>query len=162
MFQVSLAILIACPWRVCFHRSWTSLAGVLKNVVRVKRFIRLYIVITETIKKRKIMIINSWLRWSVSLLKFIQTLDHTDTSPYKWVSASLVNDFGNFWTVSLEAYFWSSWTLTKCSLSWKTVKYRILSEVCMINSNVSPQMWCIKSIKGWFTHSQICWQGFVK
>ena len=108
------------------------------------------------------MIINSWLRWGVSLLKFIQTLDHTDTSPYKWVSASLMNDFGNFWTVSLEAYFWSSWTLTKCSLSWKTVKYHILSEVCMINSNVSPQMWCIKSIKGWFTHSQICWQEFVK
>ena len=26
----------------------------------------------------------------------------------------------------------------------------------MINSNVSPQICCIKSIKGWFTHHQIC------
>ena len=47
-------------------------------------------------------------------------------------------------------------------LFWKTVKYCILSEVCMINtaphSTVSPQMWCIKSIKGWFTHLQICSQ----
>ena len=32
----------------------------------------------------------------------------------------------------------------------------------MINSTVSPQMCCIKSIKGWFTHPQICWQEFVK
>ena len=45
---------------------------------------------------------------------------------------------------------------------WKIVKCRILSEVCMIKSTVSPQMWCIKSIKGWFTHPQICWQDFVK
>ena len=37
----------------CFHRSWTSLAGVLKNVARIKHFIRLHIVITETIKKQK-------------------------------------------------------------------------------------------------------------
>ena len=30
------------------------------------------------------------------------------------------------------------------------------------HSTVSPQMWCIESIKGWFTHPQICWQDFVK
>ena len=46
------------------------------------------------------------------------------------------------------------------------VKYCILSEVCMIktapHSTVSPQVWCIKSIKGWFTRPQICWQDFVK
>ena len=61
-----------------------------------------------------------------------------------------------FWTVSLKAHYWSSWILNKCNLSWKTVKYRILSEVCMKNTTVSPQMWC------WFTHpQQICWQEFV-
>ena len=29
-------------------------------------------------------------------------------------------------------------------------------EVCMINNTVSPQMWCVKSIKGWFTYPRIC------
>ena len=61
---------------------------------------------------------------------------------------------------------WSSWIFIECSLSWKTVKYCILSEVCMINtgsySAFWPLMWCIKSIKGWLTHPQICWQDFVK
>ena len=46
------------------------------------------------------------------------------------------------------------------------VKYCILSEVCMIKTTphrtVSPQMWCMKSIIGWFTRPQICWQDFVK
>ena len=33
----------------------------------------------------------------------------------------------------------------------------------MINGTVSPQMSCIKSIKGCrFTHHQICWQDFFK
>ena len=39
----------------------------------------------------------------------------------------------------------------------------------MINSTVSPQICCIKSIKAWFTHPQICgilyfvdWTGLVK
>ena len=35
-----------------------------------------------------------------------------------------------------------------------------LSEVCMIktapHATVSPQMWCIKSIKGWFTLARFC------
>ena len=60
--------------------------------------------------------------------------------------------------VPLKAHDWSSWILAECNLSWKIVKYCILSEVCMINtvthSTVSPQMWCIKSIKGWFTLSR--------
>ena len=137
---------------------------VLKNVARIKRFIRLHIVITETIKKQKIIIINSLLCWRVTLLKFIQTLDHADSLHYRienrlavWVILEM------FWTVSLKAHDWSSWILTECNLSWKIVKYRILSEVCMIrDSAVSPQMWCIKIIKGWFTHPQICWQEFVK
>ena len=38
-----------------------------------------------------------------------------------------------FWTVSLKAHDWSSWTLTECNLCWKIVKYHILSEVCVIN-----------------------------
>ena len=46
------------------------------------------------------------------------------------------------------------------------LKYWILSEVCMIktvpHSTVSPQMWYINGMKGWFTSTQICWQDFVK
>ena len=38
-----------------------------------------------------------------------------------------------FWTVSLKAHDWSSWTLNERNLCWKIVKYRILSEVCVIN-----------------------------
>ena len=60
----------------------------------------------------------------------------------------------------------SSWILNECNLYCKIVKYCILSEVCMIktvpHSTVSPQMWCINGIKGWFTRTQICWQDFVK
>ena len=88
------------------------------------------------------MIINSWLCWSVSLLKFIP--DHTLTARTRnenrlavWVILEI------FWTVSLKAHDWSSWILTKCNLSWKIVKCRILSEVRIINRIVSPQMWCI-------------------
>ena len=43
-------ILLLIVRAVCFHHSSTSLAGVLKTVARIKRFIRLHIVITETIK----------------------------------------------------------------------------------------------------------------
>ena len=60
----------------------------------------------------------------------------------------------------------SSWILNECNLYCKIVKYCFLSEVCMIktvpHSTVSPQMWCINGIKGWFTRTQICWQDFVK
>ena len=54
----------------------------------------------------------------------------------------------------------SSWIYNEWNLNCKIVKYCILSEVCMIKtapqSTVSPQMWCIKSIKGWFTRPQVC------
>ena len=52
------------------------------------------------------------------------------------------------------------------NLYFKIMKYCILAEVCMIktapHSTVSPQLWCVKSIKGWFARSQICSQDFVK
>ena len=80
------------------------------------------------------------------------TRPHTDSSHYRnenrlavWVILEI------FWTISLKAHDWSSWILAECNLSWKTVKYRILSEDCMI-----------KNIKRWLTHPQICWQEFVK
>ena len=105
------------------------------------------------------MIIINSLCWSVTLFKHSTTLTARTRNENRlavWVILEI------FWTVSLKAHDWSSWILTKCNLSWKIVKCRILSEVCMINSTVSPQMCCIKSIKGWFTHPQICWQEFLK
>ena len=69
--------------------------------------------------------------------------------------AGRIGDFGNFWTVSLiksaRLLRWS-WILNECNLPWKIVKYCILYEVCMIktatHSTLSPQMWCIKKMKG--------------
>ena len=58
------------------------------------------------------------------------------------------------------------WILNGCNLSWKIVKYCILSEVCMMKTaphiTVSPQMWCIESIKVWFTRAHSYWLDFVE
>ena len=92
---------------------------------------------------------------------FIQTLHSSQP-------AGRIGSFGNFFSGFAKSprVLRSSWILNECNLYCKIVKYCILSEVCMIktapHSTVSPQMWCIKSIKGWFTHPQICWQDFVK
>ena len=55
---------------------------------------------------------------------------------------------------------WMQFVLKNCETDCQ------LSEVCMIktapHSTLSPQTWCIKSIKGWFARTQICWQDFVK
>ena len=143
LLVVSLVILIAVPF--VFSRSWTSLAGVLKiNAGRIKRFWRLHIVI------------NSLLCWSVTLLVFIQTLHSLQ------LAGRYIGDFGNFFSGFAKSprVLRSSWILNECNLYFKIVKYCILSEVCMIktgpHSNVLPQMWCIKSIKGWLTRPQIC------
>ena len=123
---------------------------------RIKRFLRLHIVIYKTLK---INLINSLLCWSVTLLMFRANLALFKSENRL---AVLILILEIFWTVSLKAKDWSSWILTECTLSWKIVKYCILSAVCMLISTVSPQMWCIKSIRGWFTHPQIYWQEFVK
>ena len=82
----------------------------------------------------------------------------------KWEPAGRIVDFGIFWTVLLKAHvcfarFWKKKRLNECNLSWKIVKHYILSEVCMIKTaphiTVSPQMWCIRSMKCWFRRTQI-------
>ena len=73
------------------------------------------------------------------MLKRISVKVHSNTRPWltartrneNWLAVWVILEI--FWTVSLKAHDWSSWTLTECNLSWKIVKYRILSEVCMIN-----------------------------
>ena len=126
-----------------FSRLWTSLAGV-------------HIVIKPL--NKKINVIIFFLFWSVTPVMFIQTLQ-------MWrLSKGRTGRPESIWTVLLKAHDWSSRKLTECNLSWKIVKYCILSEVSMINtaphSTVSPQIRCIKGIKGWFTHPQICTQKF--
>ena len=113
-------------------------------------------------KKTKKTIINSLLCWSVTLLMFIQTFHSLQ------LAGRYIGDFGHFFSGFAKSprVLRSSWILNECNLYCKIVKYCILSEVCMIKTaphgTVSPQMWCIKSIKGWFTRPQTCWQDFVK
>ena len=115
-------------------------------------------------KKRKIKSLNSLLCWNVTLLMFTENLALVKTENRLAVYVILEI----FWTVLLKTHacFVRFWILNECNLSWKIVKYCILSEVCMIKTaphiTVSPQMWCIKSMKCWFTRTQICWQDFVK
>ena len=155
---------------VCFQSLMNTACRSTQNAARIKRFLRLHIVIN--VLNKKINIISSLLRWSVTLLMFIQTLYHSSHCKFgacqKWEPAGRVGDFGNFLNGFVKSPAWvvRFWILNECNLSWKIVKYCILSEVCMIktapHSTVSPQMWCIKSIKGWFTRPQTCWQDFVK
>ena len=111
---------------------------------------------------KKINTINSLSCWSVT--KFLCKC----SACQKLEPAGRVGDFGNFlngFAKSPRVLRWS-WILNKCNLSRQIVKYCIFSEVCMIktapHSTVSPPIWCIKSVKGCFTRTQISWQDFVK
>ena len=93
--------------------------------------------------------------WSVTVLMFIQTLSSHckfDASQNR-EPAGRIGDFGKIFKSfdKNSRVLRSSWILNECNLYCKIVKYRILSEVCMIktvpHSTVSPQMWCTKSIK---------------
>ena len=137
IFLLLIASSLSCNfhrWAVCFQSFMNIAWRSTQNAALIRLFLRLYFVI-KPLNGTKINVINSLLCWSVTLLMFIQTL---------------------YYTVSLKVHDGSSWILTECNLSWKIVKYCSLSEVCMINCTVSPQIWRIKSING------ICWQDFVK
>ena len=159
IFLLLIVSTLSCNFNrcaVCFQSFMNIACRSTQNAARIKRFLRLHIVIKPLNKKIKIA--NSLLCWSVTLLMFTANLALVKSENRLAVYVILEI----FWMVLLKAHYWSSWILTECNLSWKIVKYCILSEVCMINCTVSPQMWCIKSIKGWFTHPRICWQDFVK
>ena len=86
------------------------------------------------------------------------------TWPFIWWCQFIEMTNRWFWTFFERCFdrpeYWMS---TICIAK---LKYCILSEVCMIktvpHSTVSPQMWYINGMKGWFTSTQICWQDFVK
>ena len=69
----------------------------------------------------------------------------------------------------------SPWILNECNLSCNRLskkeqnksvrglfKKKKTSPHIVLCTSCVPQMWCIKSIKGWFTQHQICLQDFVK
>ena len=126
---------------VCFQSFMNITCRSTQNASRIKRFSRLHIVI-KPLNEKKINIINSLLCWGVTLLMFTANLAVVKSENRLAVYKVILE---MFWTFSLKAHDWSSWILTECNLSWKIVKYCILSEVCMINSTVSAHMWCIKS-----------------
>ena len=98
------------------------------------------------------------------MLKLNSIIVHSFGDCQKWELAGCIGDFENFLTISLKAhacFHRPEYLMSEIGIA-KIVKYCNLSEVCMIKtapqSTVSPQMWCIKSIKGWLTRPQICWQ----
>ena len=129
---------------VCFQSFMTIPSRSTQSAARIKRFLRLHIVIKPL--NKKVNITNPLLSWSVTLLMFFPTL-RLQLALQIWrlskgrTDCPYIGDFGIFFLmVPPKAHDWSSWTLTECYLSWKIVKYCILSEVCMINSIVSPRM----------------------
>ena len=163
IFPLLIVSSLSCNFNrcaVCFQSFMNIACRNTQNAARIKRFLRLHIVIKPL--NKKINTINSLLCWSVTLLMFIQTLHSLQ------LAGRYIGDFGNFFSGFAKSprVLRSSWILNECNLYCKIVKYCILSEVCMIktvpHSTVSPQMWCIKSMIGWFTRPQICWQDFVK
>ena len=151
---------------ICF-RSFMNIAWrSTQNATRIKCFWRLRIV-------HKINIISRLSLWSVTLLMFIQTLSsHCKFgASQKWEPAGRIRDFGIFF---FNGFAKSPRLPASIVLNIKLVQFvlqncELLPSVRVLYdknstsySTVSPQMWCIKSIKGWFTHPQICWQEFVK
>ena len=147
---------------VCFQSFSEHRLQSTQNAARIKRF-KDYTSIKALNKKN---IIVSLLCWSLTLLcSFKHSLQ---LALQKWEPAGRICDFGNFFNSLAKSprVLRSSWILNERNLCCKIVKYCILSEACMIkripHSTLSPQMWCINGIKGWFTRTQICWQDFVK
>ena len=84
---------------VCFQSFMNIGCRSTQNAASIKLFLRLHIVI-KVLSKKKINIINSLLCWSVTLLMFIQTLEHSSHCKFgacqKWEPAGRIGDFGNF------------------------------------------------------------------
>ena len=84
----------------------------------------------------------------------------------KWELAGRIGDFGNFLNGFAKSprlivvnFDWVQFVSKKCEILHSV---RGLYSKTVPHSTVSPQMWCINGIKGWFTRTQICWQDFVK
>ena len=159
-------LVVSCNFNrfpVCFQSFINIACRSTQNAAHIKRFLRLHIVIKPLNKK-----INTIMLFNIMLKRNSFNIHWKFGTYQKWEPANRIGDFGIFFNgfaKSLRLLWWF-WILNECNLSWKIVKYCILSEVCMIkpapHSTVSPQTWCINSMKYWFTHTQICRQDFVK
>ena len=172
VFLLLIFISLSCNFNrcaVCFQLFMNIACRSTQNAACIKRFLRLHIIIRPLNKKKK-SIINSLFCWSVTLLLFIQTLYHSSHWKFgacqKWELAGHIGNFGN-----VLNGFAIGRRLIVLNIDWvrfvlKNCEILHLSEVWMINtarhSTVSPQIRCIKGIKGWFSHPQICWHDFVK
>ena len=126
---------------VCFQSFMDIACRSIENAARIKRFSRLHIVINHEIKKI-INVINF-----LFLLKSNSINFHCKFGALQmWEPAGRIGDFGHFLNVFAKSPWLIVLNIDWVHLFWKIVKYCILSEVCIINSTVSPQMWCIKSI----------------
>ena len=147
---------------VCFPSFINTACRSIQNAARIKRFLRLHIVIKPLNKK------NKHNKFFIMLKRNSFNVHWKFGACQKWEPAGRIGDFGNFFNGLAKSprVLRSSWILNECNLYCKIVKYCVLSEVCMIKTaphgTISPQMSCIKSIKGWFTRPQTCWQEFVK
>ena len=115
-----------------------------QNAARIKRFLKLHIVIKPLNKK------NKHNKFFIILKRNSFNVHLKFGACQKWEPAGRIGDFGNFLNGFAKSQRLIVLNIDWVQLFWKTVKYCILSEVCMINtaphSTVSPQMWCITSI----------------
>ena len=130
---------------VCFQSFMNIACRSTQNAARIKRFLRLHIVIKPLNKK------NKHNKFFIMLKRNSFNVHWKFGACQKWEPAGRIGDFGNFLNGFAKSQRLIVLNIDWVQLFWKTVKYCILSEVCMINtaphSTVSPQMWCIKSIK---------------
>ena len=151
-------LVVSCNFNrysVCFQSFMNIACRSTQNSASIKRFLRLRIVIKPL--NKKINILNSSLYWSVTLLMFIQKLITARTANLALVKSE--NRLAVYWVI-LEI-FWSfvkSPRLIVLNIKW--VQF-VLNNCEILHSvrgfydtaphkTVSPQMWGIKSIKGWF------------
>ena len=145
IFLLPIVSSLSCNFNrcaICFQSFMNIPCRSTQNAARINRFWRLHIVLKPLNKKKNI--ISSILCWSVTLLRFIQTLSsHCKFgTSQKWEPDGRIGYFGNFFNgfARNPRVLRSSWILMYC----KIVKNCILSEVCMIktalHSTVTPQM----------------------
>ena len=101
-----------------------------QKAAHIKRFLRLQIVIKPVDEKT-----NKMYSFNITL-KCNAINVHWNTRPQITLQIWCLVKVRTSWPVLLKAYDWSSWILTECNLSWKIVKYYILSEVFTINTHL--------------------------
>ena len=103
-------------------------------------------------------LINHWIKNKQN--KFFIMLERNSVNVHSNTRHSSHYKSENRMEIILTVYeYWMSaivlWNTAFCPRSAGMIK-------TVPHTTVSPQMWCINGIKGWFTRTQICWQDFAK